>query len=98
MTVRRAASQPAESTMVNHDTDDDTQFTAATVAIGLLLGLLVVALLLGVWYVTAPPKSGLQWGGQVYTSEDEFKAYLRAKGLSYGTWVSRHPGAAPWDP
>ncbi len=76
---------------------EDRQSTAATVVVGLLVGLVLAALLLGAWHVTRPAEPGLRWGNEIYTSEDQFKTYLRSKGLSYTTWVARHPGAAPWD-
>jgi hypothetical protein len=64
--------------------------------IGLALGLVLVALVVGVWYATDPPEPGLRWGDEVYVSEAQFKQYLDDKGLSYSTWFARHPGAAPW--
>lgn len=44
------------------------------------------------------PPPGLVWGGTTYLSKEEFKGYLKAKGLSYKTWLARNPGAAPWEP
>jgi hypothetical protein len=82
--------------MVTEDADENTESTVATLALGLLVGVVLAALVLGGWYVTSPPQPGLRWGDAVYTSEDEFKAYLRDKGLSYPAWAARHPGAAPW--
>ena len=38
------------------------------------------------------------WGDTVYTSKQEFNGYLKAKGLSYGAWLERNPGVAPWEP
>ena len=64
--------------------------------IGLAVGLVLTALVLGFWYVTRPPEPRFEWGGNVYTSKEQFKDYLEEKGLSYSTWVLRHPGADPW--
>lgn len=64
--------------------------------IGVAVGLLLAALVVGFWYLTRPPESTLQWGDEVYTSETQFKEYLDANGLRYSTWVNRHPGADPW--
>jgi hypothetical protein len=64
--------------------------------IGLALGLVLVAFVLGFWYLTRPPEPGLRWGDKVYVSEAQFREYLDDKGLSYRTWVARHPGTAPW--
>jgi hypothetical protein len=44
------------------------------------------------------PPPGLVWGGTTYLSKQEFKGYLKSKGLSYKTWLARNPGAAPWEP
>ena len=77
--------------------DDPGRWVLSEYVVGLALGLVLVAVVLAVWYATRPPEPGLRWGDEVYTSEDEFKAYLEDKGLSYRTWVARHPGAAPWD-
>lgn len=68
-------------------------------AVGLLAGL-VLALAVAVLYVATQPKeeTGLHWGNKVYTSKQEFKGYLKSKGLSYKTWLARNPGAAPWEP
>ena len=68
-------------------------------AVGLLAGL-VLALAVAVLYVATQPKeeTGLVWGNKVYTSKQEFKGYLKSKGLSYKTWLARNPGAAPWEP
>jgi hypothetical protein len=63
----------------------------STVLAGLLAG--------AIWISTQsrePP--GLRWGDTVYTSKQEFKGYLKSKGLSYQTWLARNPGAAPWEP
>ena len=77
--------------------DDVDQMHFGHYVIGLVLGLILAAVVLGLWHVTRPPEHGLRWGGTVYTSERQFKEYLEEKGLSYSTWVGRHPGAAPWD-
>jgi hypothetical protein len=60
----------------------------------------VLAVLAGaIWFSTQPSEqAGLLWRGTVYTSKQDFQAYLKANGLSYETWVVRHPGAAPWEP
>ena len=65
-----------------------------------LLGGLVLALAVAVLYVATEPKeeTGLAWGNKVYTSKQEFKGYLKSKGLSYKIWLARNPGAAPWEP
>jgi hypothetical protein len=53
----------------------------------------------GIWFTTqSKQEPGLKWGGTVYTSKQEFKGYLKSKGLSYKLWVARNPGAAPWEP
>jgi hypothetical protein len=59
----------------------------------------VLAVLAGaIWFSTQPSEQpGLLWRGTVYTSKQDFQAYLRSNGLSYETWVARHPGAAPWE-
>ena len=58
-----------------------------------------VLLVAGVWFVTKPGvEPGLVWGDTVYTSKQEFNGYLKAKGLSYGAWLERNPGVAPWEP
>ena len=77
--------------------DNVDQWRFGEYIIGLAVGLVLVALVLGFWYATRPPEPGLRWGDQVYTSEEQFKEYLEGKGLSYRTWVARHPGAAPWE-
>jgi hypothetical protein len=53
-----------------------------------------------VWLAVVQPfgRPGLVWGGNVYTSKNEFKRYLRSKSLSYATWLKRNPGVAPWEP
>jgi hypothetical protein len=77
--------------------DDVGRWRFSEYVVGLALGLVLVALVLAFWYGTRPPEPGLRWGDNVYTSEEQFKEYLEQKGLSYRTWVGRHPGAAPWD-
>jgi hypothetical protein len=60
---------------------------------------LTVLLVVGIWLGTQPRReAGLLWGDKVYTSKEEFKGYLKSKGLTYSTWVARNPGAAPWEP
>ena len=53
-----------------------------------------------VWLAIFQPldRPGLVWGGSVYKSKEEFNLYLRSKGLSYGGWLKRNPGVAPWEP
>ena len=63
---------------------------------GAVLAIVVVAAILLVMQPSNEP--GLTWGGTVYTSKEEFQGYLKAKGLSYKTWLARNPGAAPWEP
>lgn len=63
-----------------------------------LFSTVLAVVLVGGWYATQPKeKSGLLWGGTVYTSKEQFNLYLKAKGLSYKTWLARNPGAAPWE-
>lgn len=46
----------------------------------------------------APSDSdSLVWGDRVFSSEDEFTAWLAQRDASYSDWVERHPGAAPWE-
>jgi hypothetical protein len=68
-------------------------------AVGLVGGL-ALALAVAVLYVATEPKeeTGLVWGNTVYTSKQEFKGYLKSKGLSYKIWLARNPGVAPWEP
>lgn len=67
-------------------------------AAALFSTVLAVVLVAGFWYGTQPKEKGLLWGGAVYTSKEQFNLYLKAKGLSYKTWLARNPGAAPWEP
>jgi len=68
-------------------------------AAGLFGASLAVILVAGIWFVAQPSREpGLEWGGKVYSSKQEFQGYLKAKGLSYKAWVARNPGAAPWEP
>jgi len=77
----------------------NTWVVAKDYAVGLVGGL-VLALVVAVVYVATEPKQeeGLLWGSQVYTTKQEFKGYLKSKGLSYRIWLARNPGAAPWEP
>lgn len=50
-----------------------------------------------IWFVTHPQEPTLVWGGYAFTSKQEFVQYLESKGASYEVWLSRHPGAAPWE-
>jgi hypothetical protein len=65
--------------------------------LGAVAGLMVAV---AVWLAVVQPfgRPGLVWGGNVYTSKNEFKRYLRSKSLSYATWLKRNPGVAPWEP
>ena len=63
----------------------------STVLAGVLAG--------AIWFSTqSREEPGLRWGDTVYTSKQEFKGYLKSKGLNYETWLARNPGAAPWEP
>jgi hypothetical protein len=80
--------------VLEHDVD---RLRFREVVLGSAVGLVLAALLFGFSSVTQKKQDpGLLWGDTVYTSKDEFQGYLRAKSLSYKTWVARHPGAAPW--
>jgi hypothetical protein len=60
------------------------------------LAVLLVAVIV---FATQPKQEhGLMWAGAVYSSKQEFKGFLKSKGLSYKTWVVRNPGVAPWEP
>jgi hypothetical protein len=69
-----------------------------------LVGFLGVAAALmlatAVWFAATKPigSPGLVWGDSVYRSKEEFKLYLKDRGLSYKTWLRRNPGIAPWEP
>jgi hypothetical protein len=68
-------------------------------AIGFLGAVLAVGLAAAIVVATQPEqKPGLVWGTTTYTSKEQFKGYLKSKGLSYKTWLARNPGAAPWEP
>jgi hypothetical protein len=68
-------------------------------SVALFSAVLAGLLIAGIWFTTqSTQEPGLKWGGVVYTSKQEFNAYLKSKGLSYKTWVARNPGAAPWEP
>lgn len=80
------------------DRDSGTRGFTRTAA-AMFSVVLAAVLVAGFWYGTQPrQKPGLLWGGTVYTSKEQFNLYLRAKGLSYKTWLARNPGAAPWEP
>jgi hypothetical protein len=68
--------------------------------VGLLGTVAVLMLGFAVWIAAVRPidRPGLVWGGSVYRSKEEFKLYLRSKGLSYRVWLARNPGVAPWEP
>jgi hypothetical protein len=68
-------------------------------AIGFFGAVLAVGLAAAIWLATQPPQGpSLVWGTTTYTSKEQFKGYLKSKGLSYKTWLARNPGAAPWEP
>ncbi|MBA2383481.1 MAG: hypothetical protein H0V68_02300 [Actinobacteria bacterium] len=67
--------------------------------LGFVTAAVAVVLVAVVWLGTEPsPEPGLLWGGKVYRTEQEFKGYLKSKGLSYKVWLAKYPGAAPWEP
>ena len=63
---------------------------------GAALAVVLVAVIL--FGTKSSQEPGLLWGDKVYTTRQEFDAYLKSKGLSYKTWAARYPGAAPWEP
>ena len=68
-------------------------------SVALFSAVLAALLAGGIWFTTqSREEPGLKWGGTVYTSKQEFKGYLKSKGLSYKVWLARNPGAAPWEP
>jgi hypothetical protein len=68
-------------------------------AIGFFGAVLALGLATAIWLATQPEqKPSLVWGTTTYTSKEQFKGYLKSKGLSYKTWLARNPGAAPWEP
>ena len=59
------------------------------------------ALLIGaaIWFgVHSLDRPELVWAGSAFRSKQEFALYLKSNGLSYRTWLKRHPGVAPWEP
>ena len=67
-------------------------------AIGFLGAVLAVGLVAAIVLATQPEqKPGLVWGTTTYTSKEQFRGYLKSKGLSYKVWLARNPGAAPWE-
>ena len=46
---------------------------------------------------TAAKPTAIAWAGRVFTSKQEFAAWLDRRGGTYATWRERHPGAAPWE-
>src|SRR5436190_23760180 len=68
--------------------------------VGFLGALAALMVALVVWFAVFQPlgRPGLVWGGNVYTSKNEFRMYLRSRGLSYSRWLQRNPGVAPWEP
>ena len=78
--------------------EPDTEAVLKAYALGLFSAALALALVATIWIGTQPRQEpGLVWGGAVYTSKEEFNVYLKSKGLSYKTWVTRNPDAAPWE-
>ena len=68
-------------------------------AIGFFGAVLAVGLAAAIWLATQPEQQpSLVWGATTYTSKEQFKGYLKSRGLSYKTWLARNPGAAPWEP
>jgi hypothetical protein len=67
---------------------------------GFFSAALAVLLVAAIWLGTQSRQDyALLWGAKVYTSKQEFKGYLKAKGLSYRVWAARYPKAAePWEP
>jgi hypothetical protein len=46
---------------------------------------------------TAAKPTAIAWAGRVFTSQQEFAAWLDRRGGTYAAWRERHPGAAPWE-
>jgi len=69
-------------------------------AVGFLGAIAALMVAAATWFAVVQPLNspGLVWGGSVYHSKQEFKLYLKAKGLTYTTWLQRNPGVAPWEP
>ena len=68
-------------------------------AVGFFGAVLVLLVAVAIWLAVRPAEEpGLLWGGTVYTSKQEFKGYLKSRGLSYKVWLARNPGTAPWEP
>ena len=64
--------------------------------LGAIAGLMVGA---AIWFaVQSLDRPELVWAGSAYSSKQEFVLYLKSNGLSYRTWLKRHPGMAPWEP
>jgi hypothetical protein len=42
--------------------------------------------------------SAIAWGDRVFTTRAQLEAWLRSHGAIYRAWLTRHPGAAPWEP
>jgi len=79
--------------------EPDTEAVRQAYAIRFVGAASAVLLGVAIWFLTHPQQEpGLLWGGQVYTTKEEFKGYLKSKGLSYKIWLARNPGAAPWEP
>ena len=61
------------------------------------LGALMVGV--AIWFgAQSLDRPRLVWAGSAYASKEEFQLYLKSNGLSYRTWLRRHPGLAPWEP
>lgn len=71
-----------------------------TYAVGFFGAVAVLLVGAAVWFAVFQPldRPGLVWGGIDYPSKQDFKLYLKSKGLSYSTWLNRNPGVAPWEP
>jgi hypothetical protein len=78
----------------------DTEAVWKAYALGFFSAAAAVLLVSVIWFGTGTTSEerGLLWGDTVYTSKYDFEDYLKSKGLSYKTWVARHPGDAPWEP
>ena len=61
----------------------------------------LAALMVGtaIWFAAQSlERPQLVWAGSAYTSKQEFELHLKSNGVSYRTWLRRHPGMAPWEP
>ena len=67
-------------------------------AFGFFSAVLAVLMVAAISFGKPTEERALVWGGHTYTTKQQFKDYLATTGLSYETWLARHPGAAPWEP